>query len=667
MPRNSLPFLRSMFLTRLLVPLAIAGFGFFNAAWAEPGASDWFQTQQGRVRLIAAEPSVSPADAVVLGLQFELAAHWKIYWRTPGDAGFPPELDFAGSDNLAGETIQWPAPRRFSVQGLETTGYEGAVVLPIAARLARPGQPLHLVASLRYLTCETICIPYETELHLDLPASTGLSPKPAFRDLIEHYLALVPGDGAAVGLHLDSASFVPGEKPELLLQLTADPPLSAPDAFVEGPEGLAFGKPALEPGAGPDHPVLRLPVTLVSKGGTLPNGVPLRVTVVDGERSLEASTVSSVATAVARGFENRLVILLVALLGGLVLNVMPCVLPVLSLKFLSLIEAGTKGAALVRRQFLASAAGILASFLALAGALIVARRAGIAIGWGLQFQQPFFLAVMMAITALFAANLFGAFEIALPRFAADRLGSSRRPGLTGSFLTGAFATLLATPCSAPYVGTAVGFALAGSDTDILEIFAALGLGLALPYLAAAAFPAAARVLPRPGRWMIWLRKLMGVALLGTALWLGFVLTAELSSAPNVAPEAFWRPFQRQQISSLVASGRVVFVDVTAEWCLTCQVNRRLVLDQSTIRSRLAADDVVAMQADWTRPDAGIADYLRSYGRFGIPFNAVYGPGAPQGIALSELLSVDEVLAALARAKGAANASGSALQTPSGGG
>src|SRR5579863_884887 len=172
-----------------------------HAARAEAGASDWFQTQQGRVRLVAAEPSLSAGDTVRLGLQFVLAPHWKIYWRSPGDAGFPPQLDFAGSDNLASAAIAWPAPRRFSVQGLETMGYEDAVVLPITVRLQHPGEALHVTAALRYLTCETICIPYDTVLHLDLPAAASSS-RPAFRDLIDRYEALVPGDGSAAGLHL---------------------------------------------------------------------------------------------------------------------------------------------------------------------------------------------------------------------------------------------------------------------------------------------------------------------------------------------------------------------------------------------------------------------------------------------------------------------------------
>jgi suppressor for copper-sensitivity B len=608
------------------------------------------------------EAGLDDEAEIALGLQFNLKPGWKIYWRSPGDAGFPPELDFTGSNNLAGATVSWPVPRRFSVLGLETMGYEDAVVLPIEVRLERPGQALRLSAALRYLTCETVCIPYETVLHLDLPAAAGSSARPAFRDLIERYEALVPGDGVAAGLHLDGATFETGATPTLLLRLAADPPLARPDAFVEGPGGLSFGKPILEAAADPHHPLLRLPVFLAEKNEQLPTKAPIRITVVDGERSLDATIIPALEVA-AGGFGSRFAILLVALLGGLILNVMPCVLPVLSLKFLSLVYARAEGVTTFRRQFLASAAGIVASFLVLAGALIAARAAGIAVGWGLQFQQPTFLAVMLVITALFAVNLFGVFEIRLPQFIADRIvGMSGKSGLIGSFATGAFATLLATPCSAPFVGTAVGFALAGSNADILAIFAALGVGLALPYLAVAALPGIARLLPRPGPWMVGLRKLMGLALLGTAVWLGFVLSAEIGAGPSARPETFWRPFEQQQIASLVAGGRVVFVDVTADWCLTCQVNRRLVLDRAAVRSRLAASDVVAMQADWTRPDASIADYLRSYGRFGIPFNAVYGPGAPQGIALSELLTADEVLAALSRAKG----SDAAAASPSGG-
>ncbi len=677
----------------------LAGLGAaVPAAVAEDAASAWFTTEQGRVRLISAEPAVDAGDTVRLGLQFELASHWKIYWRSPGDAGYPPHLDWTGSQNLADATVAWPAPRRFSVLGLETVGYEGEVVLPITVHLQHAGEALHAVAALQYLTCENICIPYEATLTLDLPAGGAPINGAGFAELIGRFQDQVPADGVAAGIRLQGMTIETGGKPALTLLLTADPPLVHPDAFVEGPDGVAFGAPKV---IADDvrRPALRLAIFTAGKTPPSLAGHPLTVTVVDGTRTLEASAFPAETPAPSE-LARLLPMLLTALIGGLILNFMPCVLPVLSLKLMGVVRDRDNAGAL-RRGFLATAAGILLAFLGLAGAMIGLRDAGVAVGWGVQFQEPLFLAAMAAVTALFAANLWGLLEIRLPRWIADRAaGVVGGHSLLGNVVTGVFAALLATPCSAPFLGTAVGFALAGTSLDILVIFAALGVGLALPYLLVAAVPALARLLPRPGRWMLLLRRLLGVALLGTAGWLIFVLAAEvgIASAVEVAvllavpvillvalaasrlraagaflsilaalgaaaaaptpavPEsatvdALWQPFDRGSIAGLVSDGKIVFVDVTARWCLTCQVNKRLVLDQAPVSERLQAAGVVAMQADWTRPDPGIADYLRSYGRYGIPFNIVYGPGAPTGIALSELLSSADVQAALERAKG----------------
>jgi suppressor for copper-sensitivity B len=289
--------------------------------------------------------------------------------------------------------------------------------------------------------------------------------------------------------------------------------------------------------------------------------------------------------------------------------------------------------------------------LVIALSLIGVKLAGHAVGWGIQFQHPWFLGLMAALTALFAANLFGLYEISMPSWA----GGFGRKG--GSFATGAFATLLATPCSAPFLGTAVGFALGGSASDILLVFVALGLGMAAPYLALAAVPGVHRFLPKPGAWMVRLRQVLGVALAATAVWLLIVLgaqltaTAPMTDSPRIAKTnaIAWEPFDPNAIPLLVAQGKTVFVDITADWCLTCQVNKQTVLYRGNVRELLQKPDVVAMQGDWTRPNAAIAEYLRSFGRYAIPFDAVYGPLTPDGAPLSELLSSDEVTAALANA------------------
>jgi suppressor for copper-sensitivity B len=292
---------------------------------------------------------------------------------------------------------------------------------------------------------------------------------------------------------------------------------------------------------------------------------------------------------------------------------------------------------------------------------VALKLAGHEIGWGIQFQQPVFLAVLAVICLVFAANLWGWFEVPLPALAGDlALATDRRAGnhkLLGAFMTGVFATVLATPCSAPFVGTAVGFALSRGGTEIFAIFLAMAIGLSLPYLAVAAAPHLAVMLPRPGRWMLWLRKLLGISMAATALWLGFILAGQLgllrsTPADQAKAEAVhWQAFDAAAIPGLVASGKTVFVDVTADWCLTCKANKTLVIDRPPVSDGLNQANVVAMVADWTRPDLKISSYLAKFGRYGIPLNVVYGPKAPDGVVLPELLTTDAVIAGLRKATG----------------
>ena len=660
-----------------------------HAATAE---SDWFVTDQGRARLVSGVASVGQGT-VPLGLEFELAPHWKIYWRSPGDAGYPPQLDWAGSENLAKADLGWPAPTRFSVLGLETAGYEGHVVLPIAAHTVHAGAALHLRASLRYLTCSDICVPYEAKLALDLPSGPGAASP--YAALIARFVGREPGREQGPDLAVAQATVVPGDKTMLELSAFAAPPLVRPDVFVEGPDGLSFGAPRIMAGATRNETLLRVPVHGLAalREGLL--GAPLTVTLVDGGRALETGVTPELGPPAAdAGVFAR--ILGLALLGGFILNFMPCVLPVLALKLAGVVAARGRARGAARRGFIASAAGVVVSFLVLAAIMIGLKEAGLAVGWGMQFQQPLFLVFMMALLTLFAANLWGLYEVPLPQ-AFGRLGETDGgSGLLGSFLTGVFATLLATPCSAPFLGTAIGFALASGAFEIVAVFLALGIGLAAPYLLVAAAPRLVGWLPRPGAWMIGLRRILGLALAATALWLAWVLLAEsglgaafgvtalllatplvlvwrrgrsgrglavaalivlaflvpaIAPQPSAAPEAtgkdaFWQPFDPGAIDGLVGQGKTVFVDVTADWCLTCKLNERVAIDSAAVRDRLAGKGVVAMRADWTRPSDAIVRYLRGFGRYGIPFNAIYGPGLPRGRALPELLTPGAVVSAL---------------------
>jgi suppressor for copper-sensitivity B len=682
-----------------LAALALLVVGLGTATARAETSSPWFVTDQGKVRLIAATPSVGSGDTVSLGLEFLLAPGWKIYWRSPGDAGLPPTVDWAGSENLAGATLAWPAPRRFSAYGLETIGYEDSVVLPIAARLAEPGRMLSADAHLQYLTCKDICIPYEIELRLDLPA-TAVPNEPGFPAPIAQALQRVPGQGKSAPLQVSGTSLHGGKTPSLELTVAAtDAPLQAPDAFVDAPSGMAFGAPKVSLSRDGKQATLVLAVSAPPGATESLAGRKLTVTVVDGARAVEAEPTPGLAPP-PRDASLLLAMVGVALLGGLILNVMPCVLPVLSIKLLSVAGQLGRSRGSVRRGFLATAAGIATMFLLLAGAMIALRAAGLAIGWGVQFQQPLFLVAMATVVTLFACNLAGLFEIPLPQFLGGLATVGARdgePGPFGDFAAGAFATLLATPCSAPFLGTAVGFALAGDASDIVVIFLALGIGLALPYLAVAALPGLASRLPRPGRWMLTLRQILAFCLAATALWLLWVLAAQIGApaafavlaallllaallrwmaqpgwrragltaalllaaalpialahpmAPAVAASGPWQDFNRAAIDRAVKDGKTVFVDVTAEWCLNCKLNERLVLQSDAVARRLAARGVVAMRADWTRPNAGIADFLRGFDRYGIPFYAVYGPATPAGQPLAEILTPAAVLAALDRA------------------
>jgi len=633
-----------------IVPLWLVVLAF-PAFSAEPAASDWVAGEAGRVRLIAAADSLASGQSETrLALEFDLAPGWKIYWRTPGDAGYPPRIDWNGSDNLAGAVLRWPAPHRFLLGGLQNYGYQGHVALPMRATRSDPARPLTLRGRVDFLACATLCVPQQAELELRLP--TGSGGESAFAPTIAAAEAAVPGSGAAVGLSLERIEARgQGATARLRLIVRADPPFTDPDLFVESETIPAFATPELTLSA--DR--RRLQVEIVPTEpvtGTLV-GQKLTVTLTDGARALETVVSPEAAPAgAAEGEPSLPVMLLVALLGGLVLNLMPCVLPVLSIKLLGILGhgGGERGAA--RRDFLASAAGILASFLALAGLAVGLRAAGLAVGWGIQFQQPIFLMVMIGLLLAFAANLWGWYEIALPRWLLDRLPTGpARGGLTAPFLAGAFATLLATPCSAPFVGTAIAFALGRGPAEILAIFTALGLGMAVPFLLVAAWPEAVLRLPRPGRWMVRLRVVLGCALAGTALWLGLVLSNGVRDhTPSTAGAVPWVRFDPTAIAAQVAAGKVVLVDITADWCLTCKVNAAAVLERDPVARRLAAPDVVAMQGDWTRPDPAITDYLARFNRYGIPFTAVYGPALPAGEALPEVLTPALVEAALDRAR-----------------
>jgi len=676
------------------------------APMAPATTSDLATTPAVSAQLITAEDGIAPGSGTIsAGLALALGEGWKTYWRTPGEVGFPPEIDWTGSRNVAEVEFQWPAPERFTAFGIENFGYHGEVVFPLRIALEQPGQPAHLSASVTLLTCSDVCVPQDFSLSLDLPQGTSIDSDSAAR--IADYAGRVPV-GAEAGQIQSATAHVDADAPALTVTLRRSSPFEAPDVFPELGEGASLGTPDIRLGEDGDLLWARLPILSPPADPT----AAISLTATDADGWAVTVTPDRVATAppppytearTTAPLSSMIWIALTAFLGGLILNVMPCVLPVLSIKLSSAMKLEGAGRASVRWGFLASAAGVMAFMWGLAAVLFALRQAGVTVGWGLQFQNPVFLALMVAILAIFAANLAGAFEISLPASLQTRLArADGAGGHVGDFLTGAFAAVLATPCSAPFLGTAIAFALAGRGVDIALVFTFLGLGLAAPYLLVAVRPGLVRHLPRPGRWMIALRVMLGLLLAVTAAWLvwvlrgvagtatmlgvvgmtaGVVLLLSLSRlrgtvraglalplvgvmlfgaahlADTSAPRALssqvteWVPFDRAEIARRVSTGEVVFVDVTADWCLTCKANKALVLDRDPVVSALGADGITPMQADWTRPDPAISRYLEGFERYGIPFNAVYGPAAPDGIVLPELLTPDVVMAALDDAVG----------------
>lgn len=698
-----------------LILIAFQAILWPGLAWGD-AATDWIDGPRADARLISATTAVGDLETIPLGVEVRLDEGWKTYWRSPGDAGIPPFVEWEGSTNLAGTDFLWPAPVRFNFYDLETFGYEKGVVFPIDAKVVRAGEAVSLQARVDLLVCDDVCIPHSFEAALDLPA--GEAGPSDFANLIDRYRNQVPGNGRRAGLMFEGADVSgPAGKPLIRAAFRGETPFQAPDFLVEGHADAVFSSPQFEYHDG-GHLVLASVAAEDIFGEGAPvdlESEPLVFTLIDGQRSIESRAVPTpdgLAAVDTGGLDiaTLLSIMGLALIGGLILNLMPCVLPVISIKLLSVVGHGGGNPRDVRLGFLATTAGIIVSFLALASLAVGVKSAGLAVGWGIQFQQPLFVIALVIILTLFAANMWGLFELRLPGRVSDAaVAAGNGHALGGQFFQGAFATILATPCTAPFLGTSIGFALSRGPLEIYAIFAALGVGMALPFILVAVFPGLATRLPRPGPWMNVLKKVLAVALVATAVWLLSVMAVQVSfeaavvvgllmiavfgilavrargesgaagartfapvalvavlafAVPGLLPalgvgqqdgarsalkDTAWVPFDRAAIPALVGEGKVVFVDVTADWCITCQVNKTRVLNTTAVVAAFEQGNVVRMRADWTKPDDDIARYLASFGRFGIPFNVVYGPQAPQGVVLPELLSDDSVYAGLAQA------------------
>ncbi|MEM0552330.1 MULTISPECIES: protein-disulfide reductase DsbD domain-containing protein [Aeromonas] len=667
---------------------------FFKAAllmacllWQSTGlASDtgWLTSPQNDHARVRLQADRSAPDHTRILLDVALESGWKTYWHSPGEGGIAPQILW---DEPVGDfQWRWPAPRHFEVAGLSTQGYQGEVRFPLSLNYPT-GQSLN--GTLRLSTCSNVCILTDFPFTLAVDGQTPAGFDFGWAKTISNLPQPLPAD-TRVELGY--------QHNQLQLRAERAEGWQSPALFIEALEGAEFGKPALEVEG--NTLIARVPV---SDGwqGDAPDlrGQSLGLLLTSGEQAWQTKGSIGEALVLPAPGQPLFWLLGAALLGGLILNLMPCVLPVLALKLGSVLQHQHREQETVRKQFLAASAGIIASFWVLAAMSTLLRATQGAVGWGIQFQSAGFIAFMVLVTLLFCANLLGLFEIRLPSNLNTRLATSGGNGLGGHFLQGSLATLLATPCSAPFLGTAVAFALAAPLGQLWLIFTALGIGMSLPWLLVAALPRLALWLPKPGRWMGRLRILLGLMMLGSSLWLasllgshlgnvqvywlmaamllalligivwrygirGFTLALSLSALVGAAlllggafsaqgsasvDKVVWQPLSERAITDALAQNKRIFIDVTADWCVTCKANKYNVLLRDEVQSALSAPDVVPLRGDWSKPDETIAAFLRQRGAAAVPFNQIYGPGLPQGETLSPLLDKADLLTLLNQA------------------
>lgn len=669
------------------------------------------KAQHLTAELVSLAPSIAPGSTLDIGLLITLEEKWHVYWVNAGDSGEPPRIVWTLPPGITAGPMQFPTPSRLPLGPLMDFGYEDSVAFPIqltAVKNLKPG-PIHLDAKVSWLVCREVCIPGKAHLGLDLTVSPTAAPAPS-----EPVGALGQALTQLPKPLPDKMHFtVTGGKSEFVLNLMTgdtetdaefypfdqDQILNAADQLVEPiPGGIRL---RIKRAYDPDHPkaIAPLPKTL---HGILKLSDTQTYDVSSPVTPGELAPINGKSPAAASGV-TALGAIGLAFLGGIILNLMPCVFPVLFLKGLALVQSSNEERSRLRLHGLVYTLGILVSFWIIVAVLLGLRAGGSQAGWGFQLQSPVFIAVLASGLFFFALSLAGMFDLGL---SLTSVGGelAQKQGYTGSFFTGVLATIVATPCTAPLMGAAIGFALAQSAGITFAVFTALALGLALPYLLLSVNPSWTRLLPRPGAWMEILKQLTAIPLFATVIWLAWVYGRLFAAGPASSPglgvdhltrlllcflllaiagwilgrwparwpaaiAAFvigaialatplyqptdttltWQPFTQQSLESARASGHPVFIDFTAAWCLSCQVNERLVLRSDEVQQQFAHNHVTLLKADWTQYDPAITQQLAAVNRSGVPTYVLYpaGPNTPADV-LPELLTKPIVLEALTR-------------------
>jgi len=661
-----------------------------------------------KVSLISSAASIAPGAGFQTGLHFELDQGWHVYWLNAGDSGEPPTVKWTLPKGITAGPMQFPAPQRLPLGPLMDFGYPNEVVFPIDMEVApdfKPGAPAILGAKVDWLVCREACIPGRAELSLKVPTGASPSANGPAQALIQKWNSRIPRplpSQNAAAFSANPTSFT------LSLQLghgAADAqffPLHQDQIENPSPQVVTAADDGLSLQLKRDTSLKTVPATLDGVI-TFSDGTAYEVHAKPGQLALAAHAGSS-----GTGLFEALGL---AFIGGIILNLMPCVFPVLFIKALSLVQSSREARREMRLHGLVYALGILVSFWVVVTVLLILRAGGQRLGWGFQFQSPEFLAVMALLLFFLGLSLAGMFEIGLTLTSAG--GSlAQKQGYSGSFFTGVLAMIVATPCTAPFMGVAIGYALAQPSWVSFLVFTALGVGLAAPYLLLAFQPAWTRILPRPGAWMEVLKQATAVPIFATVIWLVWLFTTSAGSnalaglllaflllgvagwvlgrwpaqrvpllaavvvialavaVPIYATHRFaqpgsaaaaspagdspkdWQPFTPGIVASYQAQGKPVLVDFTAAWCLSCQVNERVVLDRPDVEARLHASGIALVRADWTHHDDDIAQTLAQLGRSGVPAYALYPatPGQPPTL-LPEVLTAGIVYDAVDRVAG----------------
>jgi thiol:disulfide interchange protein len=667
---------------------------------------------QGRhvsVSLVAETRSIVPGHSFHLALRQQIEAGWHTYWLNPGDAGLPTSIDWSLPRDFKAGPILWPQPRRIVYGPVVDYGYENEVLLPVdfdVPSTVAPGTNVVIAGHASWLVCSDTCIPEDADLSISIPVAAETEADPDWAERLASVRARLPlrnpfpttasANAENITLHIAMGD---AQKLRDVIFFPVDRDVidnGAPQTPVAGTEGLKL---------------------TLRRDGTKPaptalNGLlSFRDSAAQSDTGPEAITISSPIEQVATNSLGQLGLvwaLVLAFAGGVLLNLMPCVLPVLSIKAFSLAQHAQSAAREVRVQGIAYTVGVLASFATIAALLLGMRAAGTEIGWGFQLQSPLFVALMTYVLFAVGLNLSGVFSFG-ERIAGAAGELSSHAGYSGSFLTGALATLVATPCTAPFMAAALGYAITQPWYRSLAIFEAVGFGMALPYLGIAFSPRLRRFLPKPGSWMVGLKQFLAFPIYGTAVWLTFVLAQEsgglavtlvlsglvliafaawlyeglrhsetrwrrwclaasalsLIGAVALAPLANtnqtlhfaatennvgirWLPFSANRIDELQAQGRSIFIDFTADWCITCKINERVALESPAVIEAFARNEVAALRADWTRQDPSITRMLEANGRAGVPLYLFYPKTGPRGerpgpIILPQILTAATIL------------------------